>query len=105
MKNLSRRNDPITSKLAAQQMAEDGSLYTQRELVLGLLERYNMKYGHPTSAELASWGHLERYTASRRLPDLEKQGNVSRLEPRMCSVTGKRCITWAINNLKGCHRA
>jgi hypothetical protein len=47
-----------------------------------------------TSAELASTGGLDRYMVARRLPDLNRDGLVSRGQARRCAITGRWAITW-----------
>lgn len=87
---LSRRTDPLTSYIAAEQLGRSGRWAGQKSIVLAALKC------HPgaTSAELARAIGGDRYVPSRRLPDLERDGLVTRGPARLCRVTHQRCITW-----------
>lgn len=94
---LSRKNDPVTSHIAAQDIVSSGVFERQKDIVYDFLIEKNMEGINPTSAELAAMGNMDRYTPSRRLPDLEKEGKVKKMSPRTCTVTKKKCVTWFAN--------
>ena len=85
-----RTHDPLSSKLAGAQITASGTRQKQCEAVLEAVK------GHPfhTSRELAIILDCDRYTPSRRLPDLEKQDLVCRCHMRKCKVGGKLSLTW-----------
>lgn len=97
---LSRNSDPISSKLAAQELVSSGKFDNQKDMVCDLLRNFNENNICPTSAEMAAYLDLDRYIPSRRLPDLEKEGRVTRLKTRMCSVTKKFCVTWKVQGFQ-----
>jgi CRP-like cAMP-binding protein len=88
----SRATDPDTSKEAARDVEVSGAAGRQREVCLRAL---GMQDG-ATAAEVALLAGLERHAASRRLPELRDAGLVSCGDPRTCSATGRRCMTWWI---------
>lgn len=60
---------------------------------------------HPdlTSRELAareSGEGLDRFVFARRLPDLEKQGLVTKRSVRACAVGRKLSVTWMATELR-----
>lgn len=85
-----RRSDPVTSHLAADEVTRNGKRASQQREVLQALTR------HPgaTSAELATVSRFDRWTAGRRLPELEKAGHIRRGEPRKCRDKGRLSVTW-----------
>jgi len=85
-----RRTDPLSSKLAAQQITASGTRKIQCEAVLDAVKQYPFH----TSREIAQILDIDRYVPSRRLPDLEKQGLVCRCQMRKCKVGGKISLTW-----------
>jgi len=88
-----RITDPETSKLAADAMAASGLDSVQKQEILEILigQRSCM-----TARELDVELQAERYTASKRLPELEKAGLIHRVGNRPCSITGRTAITWQI---------
>ncbi len=66
----SRRDDPLSSKRAAEQMDRSGTLRGQRKIALDLVKQFPGK----TSKELAELGTLDRYQLARRLPELATMG-------------------------------
>lgn len=92
---ISRYTDPESSHRAGQQLIESGEHAMQKEAVLALVRAKP----DSTSRELARLAEmasvpLDRYDIARRLPDLEKDGRVTRSGMRDCRVTGKRAVTW-----------
>jgi len=89
---IARRKDPDTSKEAGRDISRSGRRAQQQLLIASAV---SARPGQ-TSMELAkaSAGGFDRWTAARRLPELEKVSTVKRGEPRPCHVTGKRSITW-----------
>jgi hypothetical protein len=90
-----RRRDPVSSKLAASELAESGDMESQLLVTLALVRKYPGK----TSHELSRYGSLDRWQIARRLPQLRSAGLVlisSDLRP--CGVSGKRCHTWQATN-------
>ena len=88
---LSRRTDPITSQLAADEVESSGVASRQRDICLAYVRAH-----HPgrTSAEIAVECGLNRYTPSRRLPELRDDGLVANGENRKCAITQRLCMTW-----------
>lgn len=97
---LFRKNDPVSSQLAAQELVKSGRFDNQKDMVCDLLRTFNKNGICPTSAEIAALTELDRYVPSRRLPDLEKEGRVTRLKTRMCNVTKKYCVTWKVHGFQ-----
>lgn len=89
-KKAARTNDPLSSKLAGTQVTAAGTRQRQCEAVLEAVKMYPFY----TSRELAIILDCDRYTPSRRLPDLEKEGLVCRCHMRKCLVGGKLSLTW-----------
>ena len=89
---LSRRTDPDTSYEAAKNLAESGKWNSQKIAVYEGLR----KFDGATSGELAHFLGIDRYTPSRRLPEIERTGCIKRGDPRVCRVQGSRCTTWWI---------
>lgn len=85
-----RRSDPITSALAAGEIEAIGAAAGQRGRILAAL------CAHPgaTARELAALLNVDRYQASRRLPELRRLGFVTNGPDRVCEVGGLRSQTW-----------
>lgn len=85
-----RKADPATSHEAAKKVETAGRAGTQR--LACLMEVFD----HPgqTSAEIAKALNFDRYTPSRRLPELRDAGMVESHTPRECRVNGTNCMTW-----------
>src|SRR5262245_27766047 len=90
---LAAHSDPITSHMAAQEVTDSGARDAQKRSVLASLRR---EIAPPTSRELAISAKLDRYLVARRLPDLESDGKVRKAGMRMCSISNRMCVTWAI---------
>ena len=88
---IARKTDPVTLVEAGEKVRRSGKVARQKAAVLEALRRRP----NSTSAELTWFMALDdRHICSRRLPDLEADGLAERLPPRICGVTGSRCITW-----------
>lgn len=89
-KALHRRLDPQTSVQAAVAILPRlGELQTK---VLDAV-RANPNRTRNELAGLMGWHPSE---VSKRLPELERLGLVSRGPERPCAVTGKACATWGV---------
>lgn len=90
MTRLSRATDPSSSAEAAERHVASGRNATQKIAVLEALR------AHPgaTSAELARSMKVDRYITARRLPDLERDGRVTRIGERTCRVDGTPAVIW-----------
>lgn len=88
----SRHDDPTSSYMAADTLKRTGIAGRQRVAVFHALR----KHQGLTSAELARVMECDRYTPSRRLPELAKSGWVVRGRRRRCTVTGIVSETWWI---------
>ena len=92
---LARNTDPITSDIAAEKLVASGKHNFQKTQTYNALKRYKQrKDENPTSAELAYFSGLDRYMVARRLPDLQKNGLVRKVDRRVCSVTTNPAVTW-----------
>jgi hypothetical protein len=92
-----RRTDPVTSHMTAEKVEESGGADTQRKMCL----RYVRNHPGRTSAEIAAALYIDRYTPSRRLPELRDAGRVYNGRRRVCSVTGNLSLTWRPKKRKG----
>lgn len=88
--SIARRSDPESSKAAAREITANGTRAAQKLAVLWALRE------HPgvTSLELANLKGLDRYTVSRRLPDLLADGLVRKGPMRTCTVAKRIALTW-----------
>ena len=90
---LARNADPLSSHVAAEEVAASGRRDSQKREILEWL-RSHAGDGPVTSMELARSAGLDRYVVARRLPDLERDGLVRRCAMRECGVSGRPAITW-----------
>lgn len=79
-----RTRDPLSSHAAADQAEASGLIGRQAARVLEAVRAT----GGMTSSELAARHGLDRYACARRLPELERQGLVRRIE------YGAREVRW-----------
>jgi predicted HTH transcriptional regulator len=88
----SRRNDPVSSRLAENEINRTGSRASQQKII------YDAVLNHPgsTSRELTQFCDLDRYQIARRLADLESGGQVRKGIIRNCLVGGRKSVTWCI---------
>ncbi len=75
---MARRNDPLSSHDAANEHERSGGAQCQRDQVLKLVCRFPRS----TSKELSSYGRVERHMVARRLPELEREGRIARIDTR-----------------------
>jgi len=83
--------DPLTSHLAAAEITASGQRTSEKRKVLAALKEEPLNI---TSMELARRMNVDRYMVAKRLPDLAEDGLVQRCDPRNCSVTKRKAITW-----------
>jgi DNA-binding MarR family transcriptional regulator len=87
---MQRRHDPPTSRIAAERLKASGEINRQQVAVLAAVTRWPGS----TAVELAKFADLDRYAVSRRLPELQRKGQVRRGPPRDCTVNGRAQGTW-----------
>lgn len=90
---IARATDPITSHEAGAAITASGVRGTQQQAVLAAVQAQPGR----TSAELAASSTLNRYTVARRLPELERLGEVIRGAVRECTASrlrAGRAVTW-----------
>ncbi len=87
---ISRATDPITSRLAAEEITASGLRDSQKALVLRAVQQFPRS----TSKELARAAGLDRHLVARRLPDLEADGFVRKASARCCAIGGRPAVTW-----------
>ena len=87
---ISRQTDPASSHAAAQETERTGRRAGQSEAVLEMVKRHPRR----TALELSRLSRLDRYTVSRRLPELERRGLIRRGLIRDCTVNGRPMLTW-----------
>lgn len=87
-----RLTDPVTSHLAAEDVVLGGLAGQQAREVF---ETLSLMPG-ATSAEIgvAMGWEGARWAAARRLPELERSGQVRRGEPRVCGNSHRPATTW-----------
>lgn len=87
---IARTTDPESSHEAAEEITNTGARLKQLQVVL---EAVRERPGC-TSLELSTRIRLDRYAVARRLPELEHAGFIRRGPIRLCSVGGRKGITW-----------
>ena len=93
----SRRGDPISSTVAGEAATADGRGARHAATILAVL----LAAGEPlTGAEICERCDLERNQISRRLPDLERFGMISRGAIRRARNTGRPEIEWQANRAR-----
>jgi len=89
---LSRRGDPVTSKIAAVEVAEEPSYEDKKVLALRILENNDGS----TTKELEEFSGLGDGQIRKRISDLVKEGRVHNGEKRKCTITRRLAMTrWA----------
>ena len=86
---IARNSDPAPSHIAAEKLRASGKLRAQQQRVLDALTRWPGS----TAVELATSSGIDRYTVSRRLPELVPLW-ARRGRPRACTVAGTIQGTW-----------
>lgn len=85
-----RTGDPVTSYIAGEEAHGSGAAERQAAIILDLVARFPGS----TSRELAAAGGIDRYAPARRLPELERAGDVRRGDMRRCADGGRLSATW-----------
>jgi predicted HTH transcriptional regulator len=87
---IARKNDPGTSKRAAQRHTRSGERATQALRVLQVLKE------HPglTSRELAKVSGIAHEVMHKRLPDLRRNGLARKEGTKKCTVTEHTAARW-----------
>jgi len=85
--SLTRRSDPQSSKRAAKEVVENGTVRNHEEIIVDLLRMYPGS----TTKQLASYGPLDRVQIARRMKELEKKKVV-----RRASEGSEDCKWWAV---------
>lgn len=86
---LARRDDPDTSKEAADDLVESGRLARMERIALDLVAEYPGR----TGSELDALSGLREGAVRKRLAKLREDGRLRNGEERVCSVTGKKVGT------------
>ena len=81
------KSDPLTSRLAGEQIERDGTRRRQIEEVVEMVRRYPDR----TALELQRITGLDRH---KRLPDARKLGLLTSPAMRKCTISGKMAMTW-----------
>ena len=92
----SRRSDPETSHLAEQHIKDTGKLEKWKRQVKMSVDAFPGL----TARELADRAEIPYETVHKRLPELEKDGEVQRAGQKRCSITGRICNTWEVEYSK-----
>lgn len=90
-RTMARKGDPYTSRLAAEEITNDGTASDLRRQVTYAVS------SNPglTSRELAESGtELSHENFHKRLPELERKGKVHRGKTRKCRITDRTATTW-----------
>lgn len=91
---ISAKNDPATSREAAEGATRSGLREGQCLGVLALVK----KYPDSTSMELSVKGRTyDRYVIGRRCPELEQGGLIRKSGTKVCGVSGRKASTWRAN--------
>jgi hypothetical protein len=89
-----RQNGIVTATIKLE--AEPGCVeyFPLHHFVLHSPSGFEMGFGSSGPADLAHFMGIDRYVTARRLPDLERTGQAEKGNARMCTVTGRNCVTW-----------
>jgi hypothetical protein len=85
-----KRNDPITSKWAGQEVVKDGTVGRNQQKFLALIKAYEGRTGR----ELEAIADVERGVGAKRLSELERMKLVYKGLPRSCTLSNRMCVTW-----------
>ncbi len=91
MRALARNTDHITSHQAARAVEASGMTGYHRNILLAFV-RNNPGM---TAAEIAHGSGLDRYEASRRLPELRRAGLLRNGDARKCSILFHKSLIWS----------
>ena len=99
----SRATDPASSHMAEAEINQ-GTRQSDCDFILSLVRKYPGETARELSGHtgrhydsyriFAAIRKADRYTVSRRLPDLEKRGLVRKGEIRKCRVGGRASVVW-----------
>jgi len=87
-----RRSDPITSKIADDEITLDGTKERQLNQVYQAVRQYR----NYTSRELAVLAGLGRYMVARRLSEHPQIKHCSEDHKRKCMHSGRLALTWEL---------
>lgn len=88
---LARRNDPITSKVAANRVREFGATH-HAKIIEAMVE-----IGRPAGAEqIAARSRIDAYQVRKRMPELARAGHVEALEEMRTTTTGRLERLWRL---------
>jgi predicted ArsR family transcriptional regulator len=86
---LHRKDDPITSHMAAE--AAESVRSTHFRIILAALE----KYSPGTSQEIAAWSGLDHWAVTRRMGELRDAGLVIQTQEKRANRSGRMAVVWA----------
>jgi hypothetical protein len=92
-----RRTDIQSSHLAAQEIIASGLREQHQAIVLQLV------IDHPgsTSRELAARTNaLDHHQISRRLSEVEREGQIHKGDIRYCRIAERKCVEWWPTDMK-----
>lgn len=92
---LHRKDDPITSHLAAEQSKELRGRHW-----LMILEALRV-YGPGTSEQIAGWTGLTHWAITRRMGELRDDGRVIQTQEKRKNKSGRLATVWAIVHTVG----
>jgi hypothetical protein len=89
---VSRNTDPISSKLAELEINQTGQRLKHIQLALRLVILHPAR----TTRELANFcpDDMNHYQLAKRLSDLKNMGKIQQGPARICSVGGRKSVTW-----------
>ncbi len=93
---IARRNGPITSLLAAQELTVSGARSEKKRKLLDFLRT---QIDPMTSFEIAMALGWDRHETAKRLPDLRADALVENGPMRRCRVTNRWSLTWRVVRL------
>jgi len=99
---LARRNDPVSSTLAAEKMVKSGKVSGHEKTILYILESRNR--GCFTTHEIAAYSHnlpfqylpLSNEQVHKRMKGLEEKSLIKRGIIRKCSISGEQMTEWSV---------
>lgn len=89
-RRLSGTHDPPSSAAAAEAMIVEGHMTRQRQEVYQAV----LAFGPGTAREIAAASGIDRYTISRRCPELRAMGYVEEGPIRACRAGGRASVEW-----------
>lgn len=94
---LSHRDDPQTSREAAELFKRSGKLGLHHRIVLDGVRQCS----GATHSEIAAMTLLDWLQVARRLPELERMGFVCKGPARVCRIKQSKCCTWWLSREAG----